>query len=66
MALGIFEWWQLEKCQNLAFCAKLPLFSDPITNMCYYNYVYIVVYNIIAHTCTAYLQWDGAGVYNCP
>ena len=30
MVLGTFEWWQLEKCQNIAFCAKLPLFSDPI------------------------------------
>ena len=30
MVLGTFEWWQLEKRQNSAFCAKLPLFLDPI------------------------------------
>ena len=47
MALGTFEWWQPEKCQNLAFCAKLPLFSDPITN------VYLDVYYVTVHArCT--------------
>ena len=31
MALNTFAWWQVAKCQNLAFGAKLTLFSDPTT-----------------------------------
>ena len=26
------KWWQVEKWQKLAFCAKCPLFSNPVTN----------------------------------
>ena len=27
----VLEWWQVEKWQKIAFCAKLPLFSNPLT-----------------------------------
>ena len=28
----VLEWWQVEKWQKITFCAKLPLFSNPLTN----------------------------------
>ena len=31
MALVVFVWWQLEKCQKFTFCAKSALFSNPLT-----------------------------------
>ena len=31
MAWTVLEWWQVEKVQKIAFCAKLPLFSNPLT-----------------------------------
>ena len=44
MALGAFEWWQLEKCQNLAFSTKLPLFLRSYHKLlCMYHVFKLIV-----------------------
>ena len=52
-AFTVFGCWLVEKWQNLAFCTKIPLFSNPLT---YSRKCSWVCFDILAWSATFYLK----------